>query len=193
MLGGLCMHAWHDVKPDRVTPDNFVALIEISKGSKNKYELDKETGHLILDRVLFTSTIYPQNYGFIPRTFAKDYDPLDVLVLCSESILPMSFVRCTPIGVMIMKDGGLDDEKIIAVCSDDAFYKDFTDIKDLPNHIMDEIRHFFMVYKSLEGKDTEIGAFYGASKAKEVIKECLSAYKSDIEPIIKAERNSRGY
>ena len=193
MLGGLYMHAWHDVKPDRVTPDNFVALIEISKGSKNKYELDKETGHLILDRVLFTSTIYPQNYGFIPRTFAKDYDPLDVLVLCSESILPMSFVRCTPIGVMIMKDGGLDDEKIIAVCSDDAFYKDFTDIKDLPNHIMDEIRHFFMVYKSLEGKDTEIGAFYGADKAKEVIKECLSAYKSDIEPIIKAERNSRGY
>ena len=187
------MHAWHDVKPDRVTPDNFVALIEISRGSKNKYELDKETGHLILDRVLFTSTIYPQNYGFIPRTFAKDYDPLDVLVLCSESILPMSFVRCTPIGVMIMKDGGLSDEKIIAVCSDDAFYKDFTDIKDLPNHIMDEIRHFFMVYKSLEGKDTEIGAFYGADKAKEVIKECLSAYKSDIEPIIKAERNSRGY
>ena len=193
MLGGICMHAWHDVKPDRVTPDQFLALIEISKGSKNKYELDKDTGHLILDRVLFTSTIYPQNYGFIPRTFAKDYDPLDVLVLCSESILPMSFVRCKPIGVMIMTDGGLDDEKIIAVCSDDAFYKDFHDIKDIPPHIMDEIKHFFTVYKSLEGKDTEIGAFYGAEEAKKVIKECLSSYKSAIEPIVKAERNSRGY
>ena len=187
------MHAWHDVKPDRVTPEQFLALIEISKGSKNKYELDKETGHLILDRVLFTSTIYPQNYGFIPRTFAKDYDPLDVLVLCSESILPMSFVRCTPIGVMIMKDSGLADEKIIAVCSDDAFYKDFKDIKDIPPHIMDEIKHFFTVYKSLEGKDTEIGDFYGAEEAKKVIKECLSSYKADIEPIVKAERNARGY
>ena len=95
------MHCWHDVKPTRITPENFLSLIEISKGSKNKYELDKETGHLILDRVLFTSTIYPQNYGFIPRTFARDYDPLDVLVLCSESILPMSFVRCSPTGKML--------------------------------------------------------------------------------------------
>ena len=122
------MHCWHDVKPTRITPENFLSLIEISKGSKNKYELDKETGHLILDRVLFTSTIYPQNYGFIPRTFARDYDPLDVLVLCSESILPMSFVRCSPIGVLIMTDNGLPDEKIIAVCNDDPFYKDFKDM-----------------------------------------------------------------
>ena len=187
------MHSWHDVTPNRVTADQFVALIEISKGSKNKYELDKETGHLILDRVLFTSTIYPQNYGFIPRTFAQDYDPLDVLVLCSESILPMSFVRCAPIGVMIMKDNGLPDEKIIAVCQDDAFYKDFKDIKDIPPHIMDEIKHFFTVYKSLEGKDTEIGEIYGVEEAKEIINKCLSAYKRDIEPKIKAERNSRGY
>ena len=87
------MHPWHDVRASRVTPDRFLALIEISKASKNKYELDKETGHLILDRVLFTSTHYPQNYGFIPRTYARDYDPLDVLVLCSESIIPMSFVE----------------------------------------------------------------------------------------------------
>ena len=187
------MHCWHDVKPDRVKPEEFIALIEISKGSKNKYELDKETGHLILDRVLFTSTIYPQNYGFIPRTFAQDYDPLDVLVLCSESILPMSFVRCTPIGVMIMKDNGLPDEKIIAVCKDDAFYKDYRDINELPKHIMDEIKHFFTVYKSLEGKDTEIGEFFGVDVAKEVIIKSLSAYKADIEPKIKAERNARGY
>ena len=187
------MHSWHDVRPARITPDEFLALIEISKGSKNKYELDKETGHLILDRVLFTSTIYPQNYGFIPRTFAKDYDPLDVLVLCSESILPMSFVRCTPIGVMIMQDNGLDDEKIIAVCKDDAFYKDFKDIKDIPPHIMDEIKHFFTVYKTLEQKETKTGEFLGAEEAKKIIAECISSYKAEIEPKIKAERNARGY
>ena len=119
------MHPWHDVRASRVTPDRFLALIEISKASKNKYELDKETGHLILDRVLFTSTHYPQNYGFIPRTYARDYDPLDVLVLCSESIIPMSFVECKPIGVLIMKDNGLFDEKIIAVPLNDPFYSPY--------------------------------------------------------------------
>ena len=105
----------------------------------------------------------------------------------------MSFVRCTPIGVMIMKDNGLPDEKIIAVCQDDAFYKDFKDIQDIPPHIMDEIRHFFTVYKSLEGKDTEIGEIYGAQEAKDIINKCLAAYKRDIEPKVKAERNARGY
>ncbi len=186
------MHCWHDVKPNRVTPEKFLALIEISKGSKNKYELDKETGHLILDRVLFTSTHYPQNYGFIPRTFAKDYDPLDVLVLCSEDILPMSFVRCAPIGVMIMTDSGLPDEKIIAVAIDDPFYNEFKDLKDLPNHIMEEIKHFFTVYKSLEGKDTAVGVFKGREEALAIIQECIDSYERNIEPKIIAERNARG-
>ena len=193
MLGGPFMHAWHDVKPARVAPEEFLALIEISKGSKNKYELDKETGHLILDRVLFTSTIYPQNYGFIPRTFARDYDPLDVLVLCSESILPMSFVRCSPIGVLIMTDNGLPDEKIIAVCNDDAFYKDFRDINEIPEHVMAEIKHFFTVYKSLEGKDTAVDEVYGRDEALKVIKECLNSYKRNIQPKVIAERKARGY
>ena len=187
------MHCWHDVKPTRITPENFLSLIEISKGSKNKYELDKETGHLILDRVLFTSTIYPQNYGFIPRTFARDYDPLDVLVLCSESILPMSFVRCSPIGVLIMTDNGLPDEKIIAVCNDDPFYKDFKDIKDIPDHVMAEIKHFFTVYKSLENKDTAVDEVYGRDEAIKVIKECLASYKRNIQPKVIAERKARGY
>ncbi len=191
--GVFVMHSWHDVKASRITPEEFVALIEISKGSKNKYELDKETGHLILDRVLYTSTIYPQNYGFIPRTFARDYDPLDVLVLCSESILPMSFVRCAPIGVLIMTDNGLPDEKIIAVCLDDPFYKDFKDINEIPEHIMEEIKHFFTVYKSLEGKDTAVGEFYGREEAIRVIKECLSSYKRNIQPKVIAERKARGY
>ena len=187
------MHAWHDVKPARVTPDDFIALIEISKGSKNKYELDKETGHLILDRVLYTSTIYPQNYGFLPRTFARDYDPLDVLVLCSESILPMSFVRCSPIGVLIMKDNGLPDEKIIAVCKDDPFYKDYKDINQIPEHVMAEIKHFFTVYKSLEKKDTSVDVFKDHEEAERIIASCLENYRHQIEPRIIAERKARGY
>ena len=185
------MHAWHDVKPGRITPDNFLALIEISKGSKNKYELDKETGHLILDRVLFTSTHYPQNYGFIPRTYADDYDPLDVLVLCSEDILPMSFVECSPIGVLIMKDNGLNDEKIIAVANNDPFYNEYKDISEIPDHIMEEIKHFFSVYKTLENKSTAVDVVKGREEAKEIIANCIKAYHNLIEPKVKAERNAK--
>lgn len=187
------MHSWHDVKQNRITPESFLAMIEISKGSKNKYELDKETGHLILDRVLFTSTHYPQNYGFIPRTFARDFDPLDVLVLCSESILPMSLVECKPIGVLTMTDAGLPDEKIIAVPLHDPFYNSFDDISQVPNHIMDEIKHFFAVYKTLEGKETAIDVVLGKEEAIKVIKECIHSYKINIEPKVAAERKARGY
>ena len=125
------MNIWHDISPKRITPDDFYAVIEISKGDKNKYELDKETGLLKLDRVLFTSTHYPANYGFIPRTFADDGDPLDVLVLCSETILPMTLVECKPIGMLNMIDGDSRDEKIIAVPLGDPNYTNITDIKDL--------------------------------------------------------------
>ncbi len=187
------MHPWHDVAPERVTPESFLVLIEISKGSKNKYELDKETGHLILDRVLYTSTIYPQNYGFIPRTFGKDYDPLDVLVLCSEPILPMSFVNAKPIGVMAMTDAGLEDEKIIAVAINDPFYSCYNDISEIPTHIMDEIKHFFSVYKTLEGKETAIETVKGRDAAKQLIEEYTRAYRIQIEPKIKAQRKARGY
>ena len=187
------MHSWHDVKASRVTPQKFLAMIEISKGSKNKYELDKETGHLILDRVLFTSTHYPQNYGFIPRTFANDYDPLDVLVLCSESILPMSFVECVPIGVLIMTDNGLNDEKIIAVAANDPFYNSYKDINEVPQHIMDEIKHFFAVYKMLEGKDTTVDVVEDRKEAERIIEESLARYHHDIEPKVIAERKARGY
>ncbi len=185
------MHCWHDVEKSRITPEHFLALIEISKGSKNKYELDKHTGHLILDRVLFTSTHYPQNYGFIPLTFARDYDPLDVLVLCSEDIIPMAFVRAKPIGVLIMTDNGLPDEKIIAVAEDDPFYNCYNDINEVPKHIMDEIKHFFAVYKTLEGKSTSIDEMLGREKAIEVIKNCLHDYHNKIAPKIEAERNAR--
>lgn len=182
------MHVWHDVREERVQPERFLAMIEIGKGSKNKYELDKETGHLILDRVLFTSTIYPQNYGFIPKTYADDNDPLDVLVLCSEQILPMSFVECAPIGVLIMTDNGYKDEKIIAVAKKDPFYSDYKDISELPKHIYEEIQHFFCVYKTLEGKETSVDRVLGRSVAVEIIKHCLEQYKKDIAPKIKEER-----
>ncbi len=186
------MHSWHDVKPNRIKADDFLAVIEISKGSKNKYELDKETGHLILDRVLFTSTIYPQNYGFIPRTYAEDYDPLDVLVLCSEAIIPMSLVEALPIGVLIMKDNGLFDEKIIAVPLNDPFYSPYNSIKDIPAHIMDEIKHFFAVYKTLENKPTAIDEVKDVDVAKEIIRDCIKAYKAVIEPKHLAEKHVHG-
>lgn len=187
------MHAWHDVKKSRITPEKFLAFIEISKGSKNKYELDKETGLLILDRVLFTSTHYPQNYGFIPRTYAKDYDPLDVLILCSEDILPNSLVECAPIGVLVMSDNGLNDEKIIAVATNDPFYNQYKDIFEIPSHVMEEIKHFFAVYKTLEGKDTYIDEVKGHKEAMAVIKSCIDSYHHDIEPKVIAERKARGF
>lgn len=188
------MNAWHDVGPERISPESFLALIEISKASKNKYELDKSTGILILDRVLFTSTHYPHNYGFIPRTYCNDYDPLDVLVLCSESILPMSLVECVPIGVLNMKDGGLQDEKIIAVAKNDPFYGQYKDISEVPNHVKEEIKHFFTVYKTLESnKSTDIDVVKGSEDAKEVIRLAIEAYKTEIEPKVLQERKARGY
>ena len=151
---------WHDVTPDRLKPDDFIAVIEIEKGSKSKYELDKSTGAIILDRVLYTSTHYP----------------LDVLVLCSEPILPMSLVQCYPIGVFTMLDQGKLDEKIIAIPFKDPNNNVYKDISELPEHIFREMSHFFSVYKTLEGKETIVGDPQGAEEAKEVIQKCLNAY-----------------
>ncbi len=167
---------WHDISPNRINPDDFIAVIEIEKGSKKKYELDKETGHIILDRILYTSAHYPANYGLIPRTYADDKDPLDVLVLCSEVINTMSLVRCFPIGVITMLDQGALDEKIIAIPFDDPAYNSYKDIKDLPSHIFSEMGHFFTIYKELEGKQTVVDDVQGAAKAKEVIEKCLNNY-----------------
>ena len=167
---------WHDINPARINPDDFIAVIEIEKGSKNKYELDKETGHIILDRILHTSTHYPANYGLIPRTLADDGDPLDVLVLCSEVIHPLSLVRCYPIGVIKMMDGGKLDEKIIAIPFEDPTYRDYKDICELPSHIFTEMRHFFTVYKNLEGKDTVVNEEDGPEEAKRIIESCRENY-----------------
>ncbi len=167
---------WHDISPSRITKNDFIAVIEIEKGSKKKYELDKETGHLILDRILYTSTHYPANYGLIPRTYADDGDPLDVLLLCSEVIQPLSLVRCYPIGVITMKDQGRLDEKIIAIPFHDPTYNTYHDISELPAHIFQEMSHFFSVYKNLEGKETVVDELAGADAARQVIQKCLDAY-----------------
>lgn len=176
------MNIWHSIDSRRICPDNFYACIEISAGSKNKYELDKETGLLKLDRILYTSTHYPSNYGFIPKTFAEDNDPLDVLVLSNESIIPLTLVRCKPIGVMHMIDNEQPDDKIIAVCVNDPFYKDFDSFTDLPTHVVDEIKHFFKVYKMLEGKETVVdNTIEGKEAAMKVIEESIARYKTKFE------------
>ena len=167
---------WHDISPSRITAEDFIAVIEIEKGSKKKYELDKETGSLILDRILYTSTHYPANYGLSPRTYADDNDPLDVLVLCSEVIQPLSLVRCYPIGVITMLDQGKLDEKIIAIPFKDPTYNSYHDVSELPSHIFTEMSHFFTVYKNLEQKETMVDEVRGAEDAKKVIQKCLDQY-----------------
>ena len=170
------MNIWHDIDPKRITPEDFVAVVEISKGSKKKYELDKETGLIMLDRVLYTSTRYPANYGFIPRSFGDDGDPLDVLVLCTESLEPLTLVRCYPIGFISMLDGGRNDEKIIAIPYADPTYNQYHDITDLPPHVFDEMAHFFNVYKALESKDAVAGDVKGRDAAVKVIQSALDNY-----------------
>lgn len=170
------MNLWHDITPSRIHPEDFLAVIEIEKGSKNKYEMDKETGALRLDRILYTSTHYPANYGFIPRTLAEDGDPLDVLVLCSECIRPMSLVRCYPIGVITMQDGGSVDEKVIAIPFGDPTYNTYQDIGELPEHVSAEMSHFFRVYKTLEGKETVVSDALPRETAVEVMRKCQDAY-----------------
>ena len=170
------MNPWHDLRQDRFSKESFLAVIEISKGSKKKYELDKESGMLILDRILYTSTHYPANYGFIPRTYSEDGDPLDVLVLCQESLEPLTLVRCYPIGVVTMIDGGEKDDKIIAIPFKDPLYNYYQDINSLPNHIIDELIHFLKVYKNLEETVTEVSPIKGLDSAIEAIKEGKEKY-----------------
>ena len=168
---------WHDMDSSRITPENFMVVIEIPKGSKAKYELDKQSGLLKLDRILHTSTHYPANYGFIPRTYADDLDPLDVLVLCSESILPLTLIQCYPIGVITMLDNGRNDEKIIAIPFKDPTYNEYTDISELPKHIFDEMCHFFTVYKTLEEKETAVDEVQDRESAVHIIKQAIESYK----------------
>ena len=171
------MNIWHDIDAEQIKPENFSALIEIPKGSNCKYELDKETGILRLDRILHTSTHYPQNYGFIPRTFADDGDPLDVLVICSVPIHPMTLIQAYPVGNVRMIDGGKLDDKIIAIPFSDPNYNMIKSIDDLPIHLFDEIMHFFTVYKQLENKTTDVQSLYSRERALEIIEDAIQNYK----------------
>ncbi len=171
------MNIWHDISDARIRPEKFVAVIEIPKGGKQKYELDKATGMLRLDRILYTSTHYPANYGFIPRTLADDGDPLDVLVLCSEQLQPMCLVDCYPIGVFSMTDQSELDEKIIAIPFEDPQMNQWQDISELPRHIFSEIHHFFSVYKSLEHAETSLQEVQNALTARQVVEKCVQAYR----------------
>lgn len=171
------MNIWHDIEEERIYPTDFVSVIEIPKGSNMKYELDKKTGLLSLDRVLFTATYYPLNYGFIPRTYGDDNDPLDVLLLCSQPIQPITIVRSYPIGVMYMDDGGKGDEKIIAIPYSEPTYMGYTDVKELPKHIFEELKHFFSVYKQLESKKTDVKEIGGPIEAVAVIEKAMENYK----------------
>jgi inorganic pyrophosphatase len=170
------VNPWHDIDPRHITPERFLAIIEIPKGSKKKYELDKETGLIRLDRILFTSTHYPMNYGFVPRTLADDGDPLDVLVLCSEVLDPLTEVECYPIGLVRMIDDDLIDEKIIAIPFGDPTYCGFEDIASLPPHIVAEVSHFFDVYKTLEHSQTSVKEAAARGEAVRVVDHCIRRY-----------------
>ena len=171
------MNIWHDMDPSFITPQEFMAGIEISAGSKKKYEMDKKTGMLRLDRILYTSTHYPANYGFIPRTYADDLDPMDVLVLCSETLDPMIMVQCYPIGAIRMTDGGEIDDKIIAIPVGDPTWSFYQDITQLPPHVSNEIINFFEVYKSLEHKTTAPSDVMGRDQAAEIIAQSMRMYE----------------
>jgi inorganic pyrophosphatase len=169
-------HCWHDVPIGDRAPQEFQAVIEIPKGSKVKYELDKGTGLLRVDRMLYSSVSYPANYGFIPRTLGDDNDPLDALVLMQEQVVPLSILRAKPIGVMMMLDQGEGDEKIICVHLDDPEYNGYDHIKELPQHRLDELRTFFEDYKKLEQKEVVVEEFLGNYEAIKIVEKAMQAY-----------------
>ena len=177
-------HPWHDVPYGNEHPQTVNAIIEISRGSKAKYEVDKETGLLRLDRVLNTAFYYPINYGFIPQTYAGDGDPLDILVLSQIDFEPLSIVRAQVIGVMRMIDKG-EDDKIIAVCADDMSVNHIHTMDELPPHFLHEMKHFFLRYKELEQKsDVVVDEFYNRDKAIEIIKDSILKYQKEIVPTL---------
>ncbi|NMA95370.1 MAG: inorganic diphosphatase [Clostridiales bacterium] len=171
------MNIWKNISDERIKPDRFIVIIEIAAGSKTKYEIDRDTGYIILDRILYTSTQYPANYGFIPKTLSGDDDPLDVLVLCQERLDPLVLVECIPIGAIIMIDEEEVDEKIVAVPINDPSFNTYKDIHELPPHIMDEFSHFFARYKELEDKETSVQKVLGREASIEIVEKSIKRYK----------------
>ena len=172
------IHPWRDLPPGRHPPEEVTAIIEIPRGSRNKYELDKDSGFMRLDRVLYSAVHYPGDYGFIPRTLHEDGDPLDVLVRINEPTFPGCQIDVRPIGVLKMLDRGEPDDKILAVPSHDPFHGEYYDISDLPSHYLREIEHFFFIYKDLEGKRIQILGWEKSDVAMTVIKESIDRYSA---------------
>jgi len=171
-------HAWHDVTPGEHLPAEFTAVIEIPMGSSVKYELDKKTGLLKVDRILYSAVFYPANYGFIPQTLAEDDDPLDVLVLCQEPVAPLTLVHARSIGLMTMIDSGKKDHKILAVALDDPEYNSFREAAELPPHRLTMLRRFFQDYKLLEGKTVEVDEIQPVAATLPIIEEALARYST---------------
>ena len=175
-------HAWHDIPVGPDAPEVFQAVIEIPQGCKVKYELDKETGMLRVDRMLYSSVVYPANYGFVPRTYADDGDPLDVLVLAQEAVDPLSILRARPIGLMSMVDDEEEDAKLICIHMDDPAFNDYWHIKELPDHRLRELRRFFQDYKKLEDKSVRVQDFFGPERARRVLEQSIAQYDETIRP-----------
>ncbi len=173
------IHPWHDVTPGEHIPTEFNTIVEIPMGSSIKYELDKKTGMLRMDRMLYSAVFYPANYGFIPQTYAEDEDPLDVLVLCQESLYPLTIVTARAIGVMTMMDTGKRDHKILAVAVDDPEFNGCHEPTDLPPHRLMMLRRFFQDYKYLEGKSVEVDEIQPASNAFPIIEDALQRYSRE--------------
>lgn len=179
------LHPWHGVSAGINAPDIVTAIIEVPKGSKTKYELDKPSGLLKVDRILYSSVHYPANYGFIPQSYCEDNDPLDILVLGQETFCPLSLLRAKPIGVMKMVDQGETDDKIIAVHMDDPEYNHYQSIDELPPHYLKSLRRFFEDYKVLENKEVKIETFLNASEARKVVKESMELYQKNKDKLVK--------
>jgi inorganic pyrophosphatase len=177
-------HPWHDVQLPRYVEEPIPAIIEISTGSKVKYELDKSSGLLLVDRILFSSVHYPANYGFVPRTYCDDGDPLDVLVLCSEQIQPLSIMRAKLIGVMKMRDEKGEDDKLIAVHADDPNYQHYSDVSEIPPHRLRELKRFFEDYKTLEHKKVLVAEPQGRSAALKVLREAIKLYDQERDRLV---------
>ncbi|WP_242339409.1 MULTISPECIES: inorganic diphosphatase [Anaeromyxobacter] len=175
----MAYHPWHDVELPRFIEEPVPAIIEIATGSKVKYELDKKSGLLLVDRILFSSVHYPANYGFVPRTYCDDGDPLDVLVLCQEAIVPLAIMRAKVIGVMKMRDDKGEDDKLIAVHADDPTYSDYSDISQIPSHKLRELKRFFEDYKALENKKVLVSEPQGRSEGLQVLRDAIRLYEQE--------------
>ena len=170
------VNAWHDVSPGNDLPRDFQAVIEIPLGSNVKYELDKATGLLKVDRIIHSAVFYPANYGFIPQTYAEDNDPLDVLVLCQEPVQPLALIQARAIGLMTMIDAGKQDHKIIAIATEDPEFNSYHEAAEMPPHRLLMLRRFFQDYKQLEGKAVEVDEIRPASEAYPIILDALHRY-----------------